>query len=133
MPLTVDRINDIVTGIKNRLGTIYPSSESYTTATGLLGNDISIETPTTRVTENANRSLAWATVSGGSVVTANSPDALPSTALNFDIKASNTVRTITFLNGNIIAGIMEVSPALSAGGYGAPFYVDFIQIDVVEV
>lgn len=133
MPLYVDRINDIVTGIKNRLKHIYPSSESYSTAVGLLGNDISIETPTTKVTENAVKSLLWAVVSGGSVVTANSPDALPSTALNFDIKASNTVRTITFLNGSVIAGIMEVSPALSAGSYGAPFYIDFIEIEVVEV
>lgn len=134
MPLTTDRINDIVTGIKNNLSTIYPSSDGFNTAVTFLGNDISLPEPApVSSTENNVISLAWGVVSGGSVQTANAPDALPSTAINFDQKASVSTRTVVFRNGPVITGIMEVSPAVASGIYGAPFYVSYIQVNVVEV
>ena len=91
------------------------------------------EAAPTRATENNNITLAWGVVSGGFVRTANSPDAVPSTALNFDQKASISVRTIVFSEGPVISGIMEISPAISSGIYGAPFYLSYIDINVVEV
>jgi hypothetical protein len=130
MAMTDATLNRLLTTMKASFDKVYLSSGLFGGGITGLGNNISEQT-ITLVANPTNITLGWATASGGSIATNNTPTA--GTAINFSMKASLSATTILLIDSSgVIQAVVALLHTQTAGTTGLGVFIGSLTIDISE-